>query len=210
FRSNFAILGLAILFNLFGKNVMPTASVVLGFLMPLFNILSVIALLKFKVGDAGKNDVKFWREIFRNPLILAAIVSLPFSWFSWPIPIFMEKSIDYLASLSMPLALIGIGGSMSFRGLQRNFLIIFISSILKIIILPIVVTSLAVFLGFRGHELGIVFVFFGTPTAIVSFIMAKAMDSDSLLTANIILLSTLGSIFTMGAGIYILKYLQLI
>jgi predicted permease len=60
-------------------------------------------------------------------------------------------------------------------------------------------------LNYKGTELGIMFILFASPTAIVSFIMAEAMGANSKLAGNIILISTLGSVFTIAAGILILK-----
>ena len=54
------------------------------------------------------------------------------------------------------------------------------------------------------------FVLFASPTAIVSFIMAEAMGSNSRLAGNIVLISTVASVFTIAAGIVILKELLLI
>lgn len=42
-------------------------------------------------------------------------------------------------------------------------------------------------------------------SSLLSFIMAKAMDNDSDLAANIIIITTMGAIFTIFMGVYILK-----
>jgi len=60
------------------------------------------------------------------------------------------------------------------------------------------------------QNFGIMFVLFASPTAIVSFIMAEAMGSNSKLAGNIVLISTVASVFTIAAGIVILKELSLI
>lgn len=54
------------------------------------------------------------------------------------------------------------------------------------------------------------FVLFGCPTAIVSFIMAESMGANSNLAGNIVLITTLGSVFTIAIGILILKTTGLI
>ncbi len=210
FRSNFAILGLAILMNLYGPKSIPPASVLLTFIMPLFNILSIIALLKFRDRQNGGKTPNLLMEVLKNPLVLAAIAALPFSIWSVHIPQVFDKSIAYLASLTMPLALIGIGAAMSFSGLKTNLGLISMASLIKIVLLPLLFTTLAAVLGLRGQNLGILFILFASPTAIVSFIMARAMNSNSLLAANVILVTTLLSILTLGGGIFILKFLGMI
>ena len=68
----------------------------------------------------------------------------------------------------------------------------------------------AVLLGFRGGELGAIFILFMAPTAISSYIMAKNMHSDDQLAAQILILTTLTSCFTLTAGIFLLRSLGLL
>jgi predicted permease len=86
----------------------------------------------------------------------------------------------------------------------------FSSSAVKVIILPIILTIGAYYFGYRNIDLGIMFVLFACPTAIVSFIMAEAMGVNSKLAGNIVLISTVASVFTIATGIVILKELSLI
>src|SRR5690606_23410141 len=143
--------------------------------------------------------------IITNPLILAAAAAIPFSLFQIRLPQMILTSIDHLSSLTLPLALIGIGGSLSFRGVREDLRLAFSAALLKIVLLPILVIAAAVHCGFRGPELGVLFFFFASPTAIASYAMAEAMGSNGRLAGNIILLTTMGSIFTISTGIIILK-----
>ena len=54
------------------------------------------------------------------------------------------------------------------------------------------------------------FIVFGGPAAVSSYIMAKQMKSDHELASQILLISTLMSLFTMFAGIFILRTAGLI
>ena len=65
-------------------------------------------------------------------------------------------------------------------------------------------------LGFRDVYLGIILIVFGTPTAISSYIMAKNMNSDASLANQIVLLSTLCSMFTVFAFSFVMKTMGLI
>ncbi|MGB2149987.1 MAG: AEC family transporter, partial [Cobetia amphilecti] len=66
-------------------------------------------------------------------------------------------------------------------------------------------TTVAVLLGFRGTELGVLFLFFASPTAAASFVMVRAMGGNDRLAANIIAISTLMAGITITAGIFVLK-----
>ena len=206
FRSNFVIIGFAILYNMFGDNGVSKAALLLVFLQPFFNLTSIIALTVPVHQEKKINLTKTFYEILTNPLLLAVILATPFSYFKIQLPTFLAKSVTHLAALTLPLALIGIGGSLNLKSIKKDFRIAFISSVIKIIILPIVLTTVAIYLGFTDVDLGVLFILFATPTAVLSFILAKAMDCNAELAGNIIVLTTLGSILTISTGIYILRF----
>ncbi|HNS73248.1 MAG TPA: AEC family transporter [bacterium] len=205
FRGNFAILGFAMLNNAYGAGVLAPAAVVLAAIMPPYNILAVLALALTQKKERNISGRTILKQIITNPLILAAAAAIPFSLFQIRLPQMILTSIDHLSSLTLPLALIGIGGSLSFRGVREDLRLAFSAALLKIVLLPILVIAAAVHWGFRGPELGVLFFFFASPTAIASYAMAEAMGSNGRLAGNIILLTTMGSIFTISTGIIILK-----
>jgi predicted permease len=146
-------------------------------------------------------------NIIKNPFIIAIVLALPFSYFHISLPEIALKTIDYLSSLAIPVALLSMGGSFNFSAARKNLCLGLTASFLKIIASPLIFTLLAYFLGFRNAELGVLFFLFATPTALTSYIMARAMGSDSDLAANIIMITTLGSMFTILLGVYALKTL---
>jgi len=210
YRSNFAIVGFAIVSKLFGSYALGKAAIVLAFILPLYNILAVIILTVPLRKEKKLNLKSTVFEILFNPLIIAVIVGLPFSYFKIEIPSFINLTIGFLAELALPLALIGIGGSLNLQNIKKASGLAFTSSAIKIILIPLLLTFGALHFGFRGIELGIMFVLFASPTAIVSFIMAEAMGANSKLAGNIVLISTVASVFTIAVGIVILRELALI
>ncbi len=210
FRGNFAIIGLAIISNLLGKEALGEATIILAFLLPLYNVLAVIALTVPQRKEKKMNIKSTMIEILFNPLILAVIFALPFSYFKLKLPPLAELTGTFLSDLALPLALIGIGGSLNLENIKKASNLAFSSSFIKLVAVPLVFTVGAYFFGYRGKDLGIMFVLFACPTAIVSFIMAEAMGANSKLAGNIVLISTLGSVVTIAIGILLLKSLELI
>lgn len=210
YRSNFAIVGLAIISKLFGAYALGKAAIVLAFILPLYNILAVI-ILTVPLRKERKLDMKSTAyEILFNPLIIAVIVGLPFSYYKIELPYFINLTIGFLSELALPLALIGIGGSLNIQNIKKASGLAFTSSVLKITVVPLLLTLGAYHFGFRGLDLGIMFILFASPTAIVSFIMAEAMGANGKLAGNIVLISTVASVITIAFGIVILKELSLI
>lgn len=210
FRGNYAIIGLALVANLFGESSLGKASIMLAFILPLYNVLAVIALTVPMRHERSMSISRAFLEIVKNPLIMAVMISLPFVYFKISIHPILSKTAGYLSALTLPMALIGIGGALNFDDVKRASKMAFSASILKIIVTPLVLTYAAYWFNYSGADIGIMFILFACPTAIVSFVMAEAMGGNSKLAGNIILISTLGSILTISAGLYILKSSRLI
>ncbi|MCP4162682.1 MAG: AEC family transporter, partial [Deltaproteobacteria bacterium] len=117
----------------------------------------------------------------------------------------VNSFLEYLSRMTLPLALLGVGGSLSFTSFKKGFLLALSASIIKIIIYPVISLVILLLAGFRGESLGVLFIIMGSPCAVSSYVMAKAMGSDSDLAAGIILITTLGSILTIGFGVFMMK-----
>lgn len=204
-RGNFAIIGLAIIANLYGPESLGKASILLAFIIPLYNVLSVIALTVPLRKEKQMNLSGTLFEILKNPLIIAVILAVPFSWLGIELNYTVKRTVTYLSSLTLPLALIGIGGFLSFTDIKRDSVKAFYASVIKLVLIPLVVIYAAYLRGYKGEDLGMLFILFGCPTAIASFVMAEAMGVNSKLAGNILLMTTLGSILTITLGLFILK-----
>lgn len=205
FRGNYAIVGLALIANVYGTERLGKASLILAFTIPLYNVLSVIALTVPMRKEKQLNFFHTLLEIAKNPLILGVIAAIPFSYFNVKIPFIVLKTGEYLAALALPLALLGIGGFLSFTNLRKGAVIVFSSTFLKLVVIPLAASYAAYKFGFIGEDLGMLFILFACPTAIASFIMAEAMGVNSRLAGNILLATTLGSVLTITIGLFILK-----
>ncbi len=205
FRGNYAIIGLALISNIFGSDKLGKASLLLAFIIPLYNILSVVALTVPNRKEKQLNTSKTLLEIIKNPLIIAVLLAVPFSIYRWELPDVILTTVDYLAALSLPLALIGIGGFMNFNEIRKASFVTVLSTMLKLIFIPLATCIIAYEMNFPAGDMGIIFIFFGCPTAIASFIMAEAMGSNGRLAGNIVLMTTLGSVITITIGLFLLK-----
>ncbi len=173
--------------------------------IPLFNLMSIVVL--GLPHQRGFKPLQMARSVISNPLIMAVVLALPFSLMHWPLPELALTTGNYLRELSLPLALLTIGGSLQMRHLRSGSAPAFYATGLKILLMPLLLTFGAALLGFRGDALAQLFILFGCPTAASAFVMAKVMKGNGQLAANIIALTTLGSMLTLGSGIYLLKLL---
>lgn len=210
FRGNYGIVGLAVSYNLFGDSGLAQAAILLAMVIPLYNTLSIICLTLPVQQDSKLNPLQAIREILKNPLILSVLFALPVSILGLELPPVIEKTGQYFANLTLPLALLAIGGALSLKSLRDTSAQASWATACKLLILPFILTTGAWLYGFEGQQLVMLFVLFGCPTAAASFVMAKAMGGNAQLAANIVLTTTLGSTLSLSAGIYLFRIIGVI
>ncbi|PID49802.1 MAG: transporter [Proteobacteria bacterium] len=207
FRSNMGIIGLAYCVNAYGNTGLATASVYMGLLTILFNILSVITLSRSLTAQDPS-----WRPIIkgiaRNPLIIGIILALPFAWLEWSLPKVLLQSGEYFAKMTLPLALLCTGATLNFNAMRKALGKTLSASLGKLILVPLVFAVAGIWPGFRGMELGILMLMAFSPTAAASYIMVRAMGGNAVLAANIIAMTTVGSLLSTSLGIVLLKHLN--
>lgn len=206
FRGNCGVVGLALAAGMYGNYGLSAGSLLLGVVIIMYNALSVIALAAYQPGQSTD-----WRSMLKhiatNPLILSVFAALPFTAFSIPLPSWVITSGDYFASLTLPLALICIGATLSVASIRVGSQVALSASSMKMIILPFASTLAAWLMGFSGEQLGLLFLFFASPTAAASFVMVKAINGNVAMAANIIAITTLMASITVTAGIFALRLL---
>lgn len=205
FRGNYVYVGLPITQNILGVKIVPSSILVIAFVLPLYNILSVI-LLSYYSGQKDRLRVSsLLLSILKNPMIIAIAAALPFSLLQVELPFACTKSLDYLGILASPLALLLVGASIRFDAFFRNFRYILSASFFKVILQPLVFVPVAILLGFSAEKIVTVFIMLAAPTALNSYIMTRKLGGDAELGAGIIVMTVLISIIIIPAGTFLLK-----
>lgn len=207
FRSNFGVIGLAYCVNAYGEAGLAAASLYLGLVTILVNVLGVVTLSRSLHRRQGIGRIA--RGIVRNPLIIGIVLALPVSWLQIPLPALALQSGRYLADMTLPLALLCTGAALNFRSLQQEMGNAMLAAAGKLLVVPLVIASGAVLFGFRGVELGVLMLMASAPSAAAGYVMVRAMGGNATLAANIIALTTLGSIVTTSLGVLALRSLRL-
>lgn len=205
FRGNNGIIGLALATSLYGHYGLSLGGVLGGLVILCYNSLSTMVLEVYN----PNSRTSAWHitlSILRNPLILSVLLAMPFSYWKIELPAWLLTSGDYLASLSLPLALICIGGTLSLASLRASGMTAVGASLMKMVWLPLLGTLGAFFCGFRNAELGILFLYFASPTAAASFVMARAAGGNHELAGAIIVITTLMAVVTTNIGLFILQW----
>jgi predicted permease len=117
----------------------------------------------------------------------------------------LDKALDIVTGMSLPLALIAIGASFSPQKLRGELTKAFFSTGIKIIWMPVLTAVILLLLGVEGMELAVGVLLAGTPTATSAYIMAQQLKSDAELSGAIIMMSTVLSVFTYSFFLFVLK-----
>lgn len=207
-RSNYAFFGIPLVAMLFPGQDTSLAALLVVATVPIYNIMSVIALSIFCGGEIK------WRRILlnilKNPLIIGTILGYALWMLKIQPPSFLKTTMSDISKLSTPLALFTLGGAIQFASAKTHIKQLLIGVAGKLVISPLIFLSVAVMLGLRDVALACVFIAFGAPTAVSSFPMAQQMGGDTELAAEQVALSSTFSILTTFLFVFALKSLQLI
>ena len=203
FRSNYAILGIPLSEALFPAGDGGVAAMMVIATVPLFNVLAVITLETFRGGHPSPR--KILRGIVRNPLIWGCVIGFVLMQLRVTLPSFAASTLSKLASVSTPLALFTLGGSINLRAFRNNAHSLAISVSGKLLISPLAMLSIAYLCGFRGAEFAVLMLVFGAPCAVNSYTMAAQMDGDAELAAQQVMLSTVLCSATLFVMIFLFK-----
>lgn len=212
FRSSAAVMGLAFIENIYGSSAMGPLMIIGA--VPLYNIFSVI-VLTFEGEKAGEeNGRQKIREaglnIIKNPIIIAILAGLIVAWIGLEFPVIVNKTVGSVSQMATPLALITIGAGFEGRKALAKIRPTIAASLIKLVIQPLIFVPVAAWLGFSGEKMIAILIMLAAPTTPSCYIMAKNMDHDGVLTASVVVMTTLLAAFTLTGWIFVLKTLGMI
>ncbi len=206
YRSSAAVLGIAFIQSIYGNSGM--APLMIIGTVPLYNVAAVLILSFTGPAAKGLNRAALKKSILgilTNPIILGILAGMLASVCGLDLPIILDKTVNNVAVLASPLALIGLGAG--FEGGKAIKLVkpTLITTTVKLVIWPLLFLPLAILLGFRNEMLIALLVMLGAPTTPSCYIMARNMGHDGVLTSGAVVATTLFSSITLTVALFILK-----
>jgi len=220
FRSNMAIIGLSLAAALGGDAAVGAASMLAAFTVPEFNILAVLSFTVFSDDkSAGIEKLKgVVKKIAKNPLIIgifAGMLALLLRElqqklfgevvFSLQRDLkFLYTSLGNLKSVTTPFALVVLGGQFTFAAVKDYREEILGGVLFRIVLSPLIgigaaiaLSALTGIVSFGTDAYPGLIALFGSPVAVSSAIMASQMDGDEQLATQLVVWSSVCSIFTI-------------
>ncbi len=168
---------------------------------------------------------KILLNIVKNPLIIGIVAGLVFVglryaevaiWGSAVFTLkddltFLYSALDNLKSVATPLALIVLGGQFKFSAVKGMTKEIVVGTVFRVVIAPLIGVGCAVLLSqytslvsFGQTEYPALVALFGTPVAVSSAIMAGEMGNDEQLAGQLVVWTSIASVFTVFFTVFLL------
>lgn len=206
YRGNNGILGLAFCINAYGDAALAPASIYAAALTFVYNILGVITLTRH-LSEGKISPLKVLLNVLKNPLIIGISLGVLVSITQIQLPKTLITSGDYLANMTLPVALLCTGASIDIKALFKASNLSLWATAWRVFISPFFMVVLGKILGLSGISLGILFLMTVTPMAAAAYAMIRAMGGNATTAANIIGLTSFASMFTSSIGLLVLSQL---
>ncbi|MDQ0141925.1 AEC family transporter [Cupriavidus necator] len=188
FRFN-SYIGLALASRLGGSEGLALMAVIVGCTVPLCNVAAVWAL-------ARHGQSALWKELARNPLILATAGGLATNLMGLHAPEVLGMTLNRLGSASTALGLMTVGAGLQISGATGTAGPVAWWTGVKLVAMPCVAWLVGRHLPLTALQYQIVVLYASLPTASSAYILAVRMGGNGPMVAATISLMTVAAIVT--------------
>lgn len=231
FRSNYAIIGIPLAESLGSAQAVAFAGVLSAVSIPLFNVLAVILLSHYANKDSAGSVRDTLKSAAKNPLIRGVGLGILVLAVRQLIPLdetgelvfsvredmpFIYSAVSNLARAASPLALVVLGARFDFSAVRSLIKPISAAVVLRLIVAPAVGIGGALLLSkwgimpFTATEYPALISLFGTPVAVSSAVMVGEIGGDEQLAGQLVVWTSLLSVFSIFITVFIMKSVSLI
>ncbi|MBY4895481.1 AEC family transporter [Cupriavidus sp. AU9028] len=188
FRFN-SYIALALAARLGGGEGLAMMAVIVGCVVPMCNVAAVWSL-------ARHGEVSVWRELARNPLILATVTGLVTNLLGLHPPEVVAMTMSRLGSAATALGLMTVGAGLQMQGASGTAGMVAWWTGVKLIAMPAVAWLVGRQLPLSPLQLQIAVLYAAMPTASSAYILAVRMGGNGPMVAAAISIMTVGAILT--------------
>lgn len=192
--------GVAIVMNAAGEAGLRHFGLLIGFIIPFINVLAVTTLIWFS-GDPmtpAKQVRMTLKALVSNPLILACLCGLGYSRLGIGFPPFIDNTLALGASVTLPLALLSIGGALTFASVRSYLSLTVWAVVFKLLLLPILGYFCLRLFNVAPLPFRVGMIFFTLPASTALYVLSAQLGSDTRFASAAIVLSTLVSFFPLS------------
>lgn len=206
-RANYLVFGIAVAKTLYGDEILGLIMLVGMVVIPVYNICLTVFMehcMEHR-GSAFHTLI----AVLRSPMIIATGLAAIVKLCGMQIPDMIMGVLDDVGGLTAPLCFISMGVGLSFTA-GPKLRLAFITALFRLILIPVILISGGIAMGFRGGELCILLVLFASPTAVASYPAAVAMGADGEYAGQTVAVSLVSCMCTIFIWICALNAMHLL
>jgi predicted permease len=167
----------------------------------------MLTFLQYSLGIYILSGRGNWTEIFRLPLIYAALAGLTVNLLQIRIPVLLMQPVTMLGQATIPIMLVTLGYRLyQFESLQWGHAL---GGALVRVVGGFIAAGIAVSLiGAEGVNRQVLLLYGSLPAAVINFVLTEKYRQDPGLAASIVVISTFVSTFTIPAVFWIVGTLE--
>jgi predicted permease len=197
--------GEAPVFALWGHDGLALLAVAIVSVIPLVNVLSVVAVSRFAASERPPRPAALIRLVLQNPLIIACLLGVLASLIRLPLPDFIQTVLQWLGTAAMPIGLLTVGAALDLSAVRGAIPIIALTGTVKLVLFPAITALIGAALGLSGTALNIALFYGGLPISASAYVLARLLGGDAALIAGVLTATTLGAFLTLPVLILILS-----
>ncbi len=196
-------IGMAIVVAVLGEEGVRHFGILIGFLIPAINVMAVSVLIWYSNQSLplGEKIRFFIKALISNPLILGCVGGILVSRAGIAFPVFLNNTFALISSVTLQLALISIGGTLSFSGFARFGKPAVAAAGFKLLALPVIGFLLLHLFGVTGIPFKTGMIFFCLPTSTALYVLSAQLNSDLELASTAIMISTMLSFVSLSVAL---------
>lgn len=191
---NIAYLGMPVLGNVFGDEVMPVAAIISA--VYVFWLLSVALVILEITGQNQINGKRVVLRLVKNPLLISVFLGMAIVLFQIKMPVFIDKTIGLFANSVTAVVLFSLG---IFLGIQnagnfKEWLSVACLVIFTMLLLPFLFIQVAPFFNLNELQMKATLIDSAMPLGVTPYALAVQYNAKPKLVARVVVLGTLLSI----------------
>ncbi|MBQ1244107.1 MAG: AEC family transporter [Clostridia bacterium] len=227
FRSNYAIIGIPLAETLGGSAGVGFACVLSAVAIPLFNVLAVVILSHYSSEKQAGSVKATIKKTATNPLIIGVLLGVIVLAIRSALPLNAEGEIVFSIARDLPwfysalktvakgttaLALIVLGARFDFSRVSSLLGEITFGTLMRLVVAPLVGIGTGILLSentslinITATEYPALISLFASPIAVSSAVMVGEIGGDEQLAGQLVVWTSVFSMFTMFGTIFIMK-----
>jgi len=199
--------GVAVIMNVLGENGVSRFGILIGFIIPIINVLAVSTLIWYssqRIDLRQRMNITL-RALVSNPLIIGCVSGIVYAKMVGRFPVFLDNTLRLSAMVTLPLALLSIGGALTLKNLKTHMAKAFLGSSVKLLALPLIGYFFLRTFDAAPTSFQVGMIFFSLPTSPAIMVLSSQLGSDTEFASAAIVMSTLLSFFSISAVLLMVR-----